>query len=122
MLRRQLLHDHYQSLLASLSEEQDPSMVLHLVTVLLFHQHTGSMIHITGRLVPHTTSLLSRHLLPDEYLRVLHYQDLVMTRLKLMSRPVEKEPLAGEEEGSLSKVTEELTALLEGIKALVIKQ
>ena len=45
-----------------------------------------------------------------------------MTRLKLMSRPVEKEPLAGEEEGSLSKVTEELTALLEDIKALVIKQ
>ena len=116
MLCRQLLHDHYQSLLASLSEEQDPSMVLHLVTVLLFHQHTGSMIHITGRLVPHTTSLLSRHLLPDEYLRVLHYQDLVMTRLKLMSRPVDKE------EGSLSKVAEELTALLEDIKALVIKQ
>ena len=121
-LFRQLMQHHYQSLVDSLSEEQDPAMVLHLVTVLLFQQRTGSMIHITGRLVPHITSLLSKYLPPDEYLRLIHYQDLVVTRLKLASKPsVEQEPLAVEEEDSLVKVTDELTALLGNIKSLVIK-
>ena len=62
-------------------------MALHLVTVLLFQQRTGCMLHIAGRLVPHTTAFLQSQLTPEEHSRLTHYQELVMHQLKLTSKP-----------------------------------
>ena len=48
-----------------LAEEEDSALCLHLVLVLLFHQQTGSMIHISGKFVPTLIQFLSSHI-PDK--------------------------------------------------------
>ena len=147
---RQLLVAHEHSLMESLTEEQDPAMALHLVTVLLFQQRTGCMLHIAGRLVPHTTAFLQSHLTPAEHSKLTHYQELVMLQLKLTSRPQqdrkktkrtpneasttnnkeeEEKEEEEEEEGDVpvkqedeeTRVRGELQSLLSDLKGLVIK-
>ena len=83
-------------------------MVLYLVTVLLFQLWTGCMLHITGQLVPHTTTFLLTHLTAKDHSKLTHYQELVMKRLKLASKPDPK--LADNETSKRTDVVENLVS------------
>lgn len=77
-----MLYSHQQSLLANLQEEQEPAMALHLVVVILFQQHTGSIIHMPGKLVPHIISFLESQMKPEDYVKLVEYQRLVTLQWK----------------------------------------
>ena len=83
---RQLQFSHLQSLLEHLQEEQDPAMILHLVVVILFQQHTNYMIHAPGKLVPSIVSFLADRVSKSEASKLVQYQQLVMLQLKLASK------------------------------------
>jgi len=83
---RQLQFSHLQSLLENLREEQEPAMILHLVVVILFQQHTNCMIHAPGKLVPSVVSFLAERVSESEESKLVQYQQLVMLQLKLASK------------------------------------
>lgn len=85
-MSRQLQFSHMQSLLEHLREELEPAMILHLVVVILFQQHTNCMLHAPGKLVPHITSFLSGRVNTSYYSKLIQYQHLVMLQLKLASK------------------------------------
>ena len=85
-MSRQLQFSHLQSLLEHLREELEPAMILHLVVVVLFQQHTNCMLHAPGKLVPHITSFLAGRVNTSNYSKLIQYQHLVMLQLKLASK------------------------------------
>lgn len=103
--RRQLLHAHRQSLLESLRADPEPAMTLHLVAVLLFQQHTGLVLHVTGRLVPLVVSFLSAHMSPGGHAQLTRYQELVVRQLRTQ-----------EPEEELGALTAELKLLVDKMK------
>lgn len=52
VLCRQALFLHRQALTEQLKDTEDPALVLHLTSVLLFQATTHSMLHAPGRCVP----------------------------------------------------------------------
>lgn len=75
---RHLLFTHRQSLLGKVEHEEDPAMVLHLVTVLLFQQQTSCMLHAPGRMVPSIVAILEKHIPEDEQKILLSFQQLII--------------------------------------------
>ena len=75
---RHLLFAHRQSLLGKVEHEEDPAMVLHLVVVLLFQQHTGCMLHAPGRMVPSIVAILEKYLSEEEQTILLSFQQLII--------------------------------------------
>ena len=69
---------HRQSLLGKVEHEEDPAMALHLVAVLLFQQHTGSMLHAPGRMVPSIVAILEKYLPEEEQTILLSFQQLII--------------------------------------------
>lgn len=59
MLYRQALFLHRQALLEQLKESEDPALVLHLTSVLLFQASTQCMLHAPGRCVPQIINILT---------------------------------------------------------------
>lgn len=59
LLCRQALFLHRQALIEQLKESEDPALVLHLTSVLLFQATTQSMVHAPGRCVPQIISILT---------------------------------------------------------------
>lgn len=57
-LCRQALFVHRQALLEQLREAEEPALVLHLTSILLFQNTTHCMLHAPGRCVPHIIGLL----------------------------------------------------------------
>lgn len=55
---RQALFVHRQALLEQLRDAEDPALVLHLTSVLLFQNITHCMLHAPGRCVPHIIGFL----------------------------------------------------------------
>lgn len=56
---RQALFLHRQALIEQLKESEDPALVLHLTSVLLFQATTQCMVHAPGRCVPQIISILT---------------------------------------------------------------
>ena len=67
-------------------------MVLHLVVVLLFQQHTNCIIHLPGKLVPSIIAFLSNRLSESERSKLRTFQDLVMQQLKQSRAPSKAQP------------------------------
>ena len=67
-------------------------MVLHLVVVLLFQQHTNCIIHLPGKLVPSVIAFLSNRLSESERSKLRTFQDLVMLQLKQSRAPSKAQP------------------------------
>ena len=61
-----------------MEHEEDPAMVLHLVAVLLFQQHTGCMLHAPGRMVPSIVAILEKYLPEEEQKILLSFQQLII--------------------------------------------
>lgn len=59
LLCRQALFLHRQALIEQLQESEDPALVLHLTSVLLFQATTQCMLHAPGRCVPQIISILT---------------------------------------------------------------
>lgn len=58
LLYRQALFLHRQALMEQLKESEDPALVLHLTSVLLFQASTQCMLHAPGRCVPQIINIL----------------------------------------------------------------
>ncbi len=56
---RQALFLHRQALTEQLKETEDPALVLHLTSVLLFQASTQCMLHAPGRCVPQIIGTLT---------------------------------------------------------------
>ena len=56
---RQALFLHRQALTEQLKETEDPALVLHLISVLLFQASTQCMLHAPGRCVPQIIGILT---------------------------------------------------------------
>lgn len=87
---RHLLFTHRQSLLGKVEHEEDPAMVLHLVTVLLFQQQTSCMLHAPGRMVPSIVAILEKHILEDEQKILLSFQQLIIKYITAVRNKEEK--------------------------------
>ncbi|KAA0708866.1 E3 UFM1-protein ligase 1 [Triplophysa tibetana] len=78
---RQALFVHRQALLEQLREAEDPALVLHLTSILLFQNTTHCMLHAPGRCVPHIIGLLESKIPKDHYKLLSEYQSLVVKQL-----------------------------------------
>lgn len=56
---RQVLFQHRQALIEQLKVTEDPALILHLTSVLLFQFSTHCMLHAPGRSVPQIINFLS---------------------------------------------------------------
>lgn len=59
VLCRQALFLHRQALTEQLKDTEDPALVLHLTSVLLFQATTHCMLHAPGRCVPQIIGTLT---------------------------------------------------------------
>ncbi|XP_056620823.1 E3 UFM1-protein ligase 1 [Triplophysa dalaica] len=78
---RQALFVHRQALLEQLREAEDPALVLHLTSILLFQNTTHCMLHAPGRCVPHIIGFLESKIPKDHYKLLSEYQSLVVKQL-----------------------------------------
>lgn len=82
---RQLAFSHQQSLLGSLRRECEPSMVLHLVVVILFQQNTNCPIHISGKFVPQVIAFLCSRVQNELYAKLSACEKLIIEQRKVSS-------------------------------------
>ncbi|GIY70238.1 e3 UFM1-protein ligase 1 [Caerostris extrusa] len=104
----QILANHRQSLLAQLSEAQDPALGLHLAALLIFQSHTHTMLHASGKFVPHIIGYLQKQLPHEIYLLLATYQESVIKKLT----PNENEEEKCANETFLLKTCQRLKRLL----------
>ncbi|KAI4897127.1 hypothetical protein NFI96_022434 [Prochilodus magdalenae] len=118
---RQALLIHKQALLEQLSATEDPALVLHLTSVLLFQNLTHCMLHAPGRCVPNIISTLQAKLPEDQFKLLQQFQGLVVKRL-VQSHSQGKSAEGAElgEEPELESVQKELNSLIGNIKELAL--
>lgn len=121
---RQALLLHKQALLEQLSVVEDPALILHLTSVLLFQNLMHCMLHAPGRCVPNIIGSLQPKLSEDQYKLLVQYQGLVVKRL-VQSHSQEKKADGAEQGGEdssaeLESVLKDLNSLSGTIKELVL--
>ncbi|NXA45374.1 UFL1 ligase, partial [Nothocercus julius] len=121
---RQVLFQHRQALTEQLKVTEDPALVLHLTSVLLFQFSTHCMLHAPGRSVPQIINFLSSKIPEDQHSLLVKYQGLVVKQLISQSKKTEQgdgditENLEEEEADTIRKELQEITA---SIKDLVLR-
>ncbi|XP_036271006.1 E3 UFM1-protein ligase 1 [Pipistrellus kuhlii] len=124
---RQILFQHRQALAEQLKVTEDPALILHLTSVLLFQSSTHSMLHAPGRCVPQIITLLKSKIPEDQHTLLVKYQGLVVKHLVHQNKKTGQEEdslsdeLDNEEEDSTSTTRKELQELSSSIKDLVLK-
>ncbi|CAK6446759.1 unnamed protein product [Pipistrellus nathusii] len=124
---RQILFQHRQALAEQLKITEDPALILHLTSVLLFQSSTHSMLHAPGRCVPQIITLLKSKIPEDQHTLLVKYQGLVVKHLVHQNKKTGQEEdslsdeLDNEEEDSTSTTRKELQELSSSIKDLVLK-
>ncbi|XP_075780019.1 E3 UFM1-protein ligase 1 isoform X1 [Pelodiscus sinensis] len=78
---RQILFQHRQALIEQLKVTEDPALVLHLTSALLFQFSTHCMLHAPGRCVPQIITFLSTKIPEDQHSLLVKYQGLVVKQL-----------------------------------------
>ncbi|KAK7086302.1 E3 UFM1-protein ligase 1 [Halocaridina rubra] len=78
---RQVLSNHRCQLLEQLESSMDAPLTLHLACLVLFQSVTGSMLHASGKFVPHILSHIKNQLPPEKFVILQEYQDLVIKSL-----------------------------------------
>ncbi|PNJ60263.1 E3 UFM1-protein ligase 1 [Pongo pygmaeus] len=124
---RQILFQHRQALAEQLKVTEDPALILHLTSVLLFQFSTHSMLHAPGRCVPQIIAFLNSKIPEDQHALLVKYQGLVVKQLVSQSKktgqgdyPLNNE-LDKEQEDVASTTRKELQELSSSIKDLVFK-
>nr|XP_031536075.1 E3 UFM1-protein ligase 1 isoform X1 [Vicugna pacos] len=124
---RQILFQHRQALAEQLKVTEDPALILHLTSVLLFQFSTHSMLHAPGRCVPQIIAFLSSKIPEDQHTLLVKYQGLVVKHLVSQSKKTGQgeDPLSDEldkeQEDTTSTTRKELQELSSSIKDLVLK-
>ncbi|XP_072218891.1 E3 UFM1-protein ligase 1 [Leuresthes tenuis] len=116
---RQALFLHRQALSEQLKDTEDPALVLHLTSVLLFQASTHCMLHAPGRCVPQIIGTLTGRILAEQQQLLSVYQNLVVKQLVSQSQGRKQEEDEDEEARS---VRTQLMALTPQVKELVLSQ
>lgn len=77
-------------------------MMLHLIVVILFQQHTGCIVHIPGKLVPQVLSLLAVKLDSKDEEKLFECQRLISLHLRSQSSTLVKENITCNDSATLS--------------------
>ncbi|CAJ1077481.1 E3 UFM1-protein ligase 1 [Xyrichtys novacula] len=125
---RQALFVHRHALTEQLKETEDPALVLHLTSVLLFQASTNCMLHAPGRCVPQIIGTLTGRIPTEQQQLLSAYQSLVVKQLVSQSQSKKQEE-AGEEANKEEEQDEEgrsvrtqLINLMPQVKDLVLSQ
>ncbi|XP_008575948.1 PREDICTED: E3 UFM1-protein ligase 1, partial [Galeopterus variegatus] len=125
---RQILFQHRQAVAEQLKVTEDPALILHLTSVLLFQFSTHTMLHAPGRCVPQIIAFLNSKIPEDQHTLLVKYQGLVVKQLVSQSKKTAQgdDPLNSkldkEQEDVLSNtIRKELQELSSSIKDLVLK-
>ncbi|NXH53878.1 UFL1 ligase, partial [Rhabdornis inornatus] len=122
---RQVLFQHRQALIEQLKVTEDPALVLHLTSVLLFQFSTHCMLHAPGRSVPQIINFLSGKIPEDQHSLIVKYHGLVVKRLTSQTKKTEhgdsdtKDNM--EEEEGAESIRKELQEITTSIKDLVLR-
>ncbi|XP_041721072.2 E3 UFM1-protein ligase 1-like [Coregonus clupeaformis] len=122
---RQALFLHRQALIEQLKETEDPALILHLTSVLLFQASTHCMLHAPGRCVPQIIGTLVGRVSEEQHRLLTGYQGLVVKQLVSQSQGKKQEQGEGEnpEEGDEAEaIRKELVSLTSEVKDLVLSQ
>ncbi|MBZ3878447.1 E3 UFM1-protein ligase 1 [Sciurus carolinensis] len=123
---RQILFQHRQALAEQLKVTEDPALILHLTSILLFQFSTHSMLHAPGRCVPQIIAFLNNKIPEDQHTLLVKYQGLVVKQLVSQKKTGQGEdPMSDELDKEQQDVTnatrKELQELSSSIKDLVLK-
>ncbi|NWR03844.1 UFL1 ligase, partial [Paradoxornis webbianus] len=122
---RQVLFQHRQALIEQLKVTEDPALVLHLTSVLLFQFSTHCMLHAPGRSVPQIINFLSGKIPEDQHSLIVKYQGLVVKQLTSQTKKTEHEDSDTkdnmEEEEGAESIRKELQEITTSIKDLVLR-
>ncbi|XP_071334564.1 E3 UFM1-protein ligase 1 [Trachinotus anak] len=125
---RQALFLHRQALTEQLKETEDPALVLHLTSVLLFQASTHCMLHAPGRCVPQIIGTLTGRIPTEQQQQLSAYQSLVVKQLVSQSQSRKQEEAEGEadkaeeQDEEARSVRSQLMALTPQVKELVLSQ
>uniref|UniRef100_H0WP85 E3 UFM1-protein ligase 1 n=1 Tax=Otolemur garnettii TaxID=30611 RepID=H0WP85_OTOGA len=124
---RQILFQHRQALAEQLKVTEDPALILHLTSVLLFQFSTHTMLHAPGRCVPQIIAFLNNKIPEDQHCLLVKYQGLVVKQLVSQNKKTGQgvdalgDELDKEQENIISTTRKELQELSSSIKDLVLK-
>uniref|UniRef100_A0A803Y6U8 E3 UFM1-protein ligase 1 n=1 Tax=Meleagris gallopavo TaxID=9103 RepID=A0A803Y6U8_MELGA len=118
---RQVLFQHRQALIEQLKVTEDPALVLHLTSVLLFQFSTHCMLHAPGRSVPQIINFLSSKIPEDQHSLLIKYQGLVVKQLISQSKKAEQEDDNKAEEEGADTIRKELQEITTSVKDLVLR-
>ncbi|XP_053301605.1 E3 UFM1-protein ligase 1 isoform X2 [Pleuronectes platessa] len=122
---RQALFLHRQALTEQLKETEEPALILHLTSVLLFQASTHCMLHAPGRCVPQIIGILTGRIPTEQQQLLSAYQSLVVKQLVSQSQGRKQEEAEGkaeEQEEEARSVRSELMTLAPQVKELVLSQ
>lgn len=124
---RQALFLHRQALIEQLKETEEPALVLHLASVLLFQASTQCMLHAPGRCVPQVIATLTGRIPTEQQQLLSTYQGLVVKQLVSQSQTRKQEEAEGdghkeEKEEEEEVVRSQLVNLMPQVKDLVLSQ
>lgn len=125
---RQALFVHRQALTEQLKDTEDPALVLHLTSVLLFQSINHLMLHAPGRCVPQIICTLTGRI-PTEHQQLLStYQGLVVKQLVNQSQGRKQEEAGGEpqaddeQDNEARAIRTQIMSLTPQVKDLVLSQ
>ncbi|XP_025894948.1 E3 UFM1-protein ligase 1 [Nothoprocta perdicaria] len=121
---RQVLFQHRQALTEQLKVTEDPALVLHLTSVLLFQFATHCMLHAPGRSVPQIINFLSSKIPEDQHSLLVKYQGLVVKQLINQNKKAEQGDggiTENQEEEEADTIRKELQEITTSIKDLVLR-
>ncbi|XP_054900371.1 E3 UFM1-protein ligase 1 isoform X2 [Poeciliopsis prolifica] len=95
---RQAQFLHRQALTEQLKEVEDPALVLHLTSVLLFQSSTHCMLHAPGRCVPQIIGILTGRIPLEQEQLLTTYQSLVVKQLVCQNQRRKQKEEDGDEE------------------------
>ncbi|KAK9531198.1 hypothetical protein VZT92_010640 [Zoarces viviparus] len=126
---RQALFLHRQALTEQLKEAEDPALVLHLTSVLLFQASTQCMLHAPGRCVPQIIGTLTGRISTEQQQLLSAYQSLVVKQLvsqnqsrKQQQQEEAENDKAEEQEEEIRNVRTQLAVLTPQVKDLMLSQ
>lgn len=115
---RQALFVHRQALLEQLKDTEDPALVLHLTSVLLFQNITHCMLHAPGRCVPHIIGFLQSKIPEEQHKLLSQYQSLVVKQLVVQGHGLEKKSNLGEGAEDAPVVSDDVEGLQKELHSL----
>ncbi|XP_061684651.1 E3 UFM1-protein ligase 1 [Syngnathoides biaculeatus] len=108
---------HRQTLTEQLNETEDPALVLHLTSVLLFQDSTHCILHAPGRCVPNIIGTLTGRIPQEKQELLSAYQSLVVKQLTSHIQGRKRD-----EDEELSGILAQFKLLTPQVKELALSQ